>query len=68
MTEDERETGERKSLNVGHTTGHAVELSSSLSHGESVLWGMLFETKLAQKYGVCEAEYGRELVGLVTRR
>ena len=67
VTEDERETGERKSLNVGHTTGHAVELSSSLSHGESVLWGMLFETKLAQKYGVCEAEYGRELVELVTR-
>lgn len=29
VEEDEKETGERKSLNVGHTTGHAVELSSS---------------------------------------
>ena len=30
---DEKESGERRSLNVGHTTGHAIELSSGLSHG-----------------------------------
>lgn len=67
VTEDERETGARSSLNVGHTTGHAVEISSHLSHGESVLWGMLFETKLAQKYGVCESGYAKELLALVTK-
>lgn len=64
---DERETGERKSLNIGHTTGHAIELSFGLSHGESVLWGMLFETKLAEKYGVCEKAYGERLIGIVRR-
>ena len=63
----EKETGERKSLNVGHTTGHALELSSSMSHGESVLWGMWFETALAVKYGVCGEEYGGELMQIVRR-
>ena len=64
---DEKETGERKSLNVGHTTGHALELSYSMSHGESVLWGMWFETALAVKYGVCGEEYGGELMQIVRR-
>ena len=67
VEEDEKETGERKSLNVGHTTGHALELASGLSHGESVLWGMLLETRLAMKYGVCERKYGEELTALVNK-
>ena len=62
---DERESGERKSLNVGHTTGHAIELSSGLSHGESVLYGMLFETLIAIKKGICDEEYGKELLKIV---
>lgn len=65
VTADEKEAGERKSLNVGHTTGHAIELSSSLSHGESVLWGMLFETKLAVKYGIAEKAYAERLLNIV---
>lgn len=62
---DEKETGERKSLNVGHTTGHAIELFYGLSHGESVLYGMLFETKIAIEKGSCEAEYGKRLLAIV---
>jgi 3-dehydroquinate synthase len=62
---DERETGERKSLNVGHTTGHAVELSHNLSHGESVLYGMLLETKVAISAGVCEKAYGEKLLKII---
>lgn len=64
---DEKESGERRSLNVGHTTGHAIELASGLSHGESVLYGMLFETKMAMKAGVCEKEYGERLIAIVKR-
>lgn len=64
---DERESGERKSLNVGHTTGHAIELTSGLSHGESVLYGMLFETRMAIAAGVCECAYGERLIRLVQR-
>ena len=62
---DERESGERRSLNVGHTTGHAIELTSGLSHGESVLYGMLFETRIAMRQGVCDVEYGKRLLRII---
>lgn len=64
---DEKESGERRSLNVGHTTGHAIELTSGLSHGESVLYGMLFETRMAIEAGVCEREYGERLLAIVQK-
>lgn len=62
---DEKECGERKSLNVGHTTGHAIELSSKLSHGECVLYGMLLETKMAINAGVCDKAYGLQLLEII---
>ena len=62
---DEKESGERKSLNVGHTTGHAIELAHGLSHGESVLYGMWLETYMAMQAGVCETAYGQELLRLI---
>ena len=62
---DEKETGERKSLNVGHTTGHAIELFYGLSHGESVLYGMALETLIAIEKGVCEKEYGEDLLKII---
>ena len=64
---DEKETGERKSLNVGHTTGHAIELVRGFSHGECVLYGMLLETEIAIAQGVCEKEYGQRLLALIER-
>lgn len=62
---DEKEQGERRCLNVGHTTAHAIELSSVLSHGESVLYGMLLETKMALMAGVCEKKYGERLLKII---
>lgn len=38
---DERESGLRKTLNFGHTIGHAVEAVTGLPHGECVALGML---------------------------
>ena len=64
---DEKESGERRSLNVGHTTGHAIELSMGLSHGESVLYGMLMETRMAISAGICEKAYGAKLLALVEK-
>ncbi len=64
---DEKETGERKSLNVGHTTGHAIELTRGYSHGECVLYGMYFETLIAIEKGVCARLYGERLLALVKR-
>jgi len=42
VNNDEKEYGERKKLNFGHTIGHAIEKLTDLSHGESVVLGILF--------------------------
>jgi 3-dehydroquinate synthase len=57
VSRDEREDGLRKTLNFGHTIGHAVELVSgySLLHGEAVAIGMVLEGRLAEKAGVAKA-------------
>ena len=56
VSRDEREEGLRKTLNFGHTIGHAIELISgySLLHGEAVAVGMALEGRLAEQIGVAE--------------
>jgi 3-dehydroquinate synthase len=53
---DEREGGVRKTLNFGHTIGHAIELRSGyrMLHGEAVAVGMVLESRLAERVGVAE--------------
>lgn len=41
VEEDEKETGVRKVLNLGHTLGHGIEQTTDLYHGESVAMGLL---------------------------
>jgi 3-dehydroquinate synthase len=54
---DEREGGVRKTLNFGHTIGHAIELRSEyrMLHGEAVAVGMVLESRVAERLGVAEA-------------
>jgi 3-dehydroquinate synthase len=54
---DLREHGLRKTLNFGHTIGHAIEQASyySLLHGQCVAIGMVLEARLAENLGVAEA-------------
>ena len=53
---DARESGRRKTLNFGHTIGHAIEQASGyrLLHGEAVAIGMVLEARLAERMGVAE--------------
>jgi 3-dehydroquinate synthase len=55
---DERDTGARQLLNLGHTVGHAVELCPdfTVSHGSAVAIGMLLVTKAAIANGLCDKE------------
>jgi 3-dehydroquinate synthase len=57
VSRDEREGGIRKTLNFGHTIGHAIELCSNfeLLHGYAVAIGMVYESMLAERLGLAES-------------
>ena len=78
VTRDERETGDRALLNLGHTFGHALEaacgFSDRLLHGEAIAAGMAlafeFSARRQGLIGMSEAKRAiRHLadVGLPTR-
>jgi 3-dehydroquinate synthase len=48
---DERESGERRKLNLGHTVGHGVEAAMGLPHGHSVAAGLATACRLALRMG-----------------
>ncbi len=52
---DERDTGVRQLLNLGHTAAHSIELLSSfeISHGSAVAMGTALITRAAVKMGLC---------------
>ncbi|MCL2809448.1 MAG: 3-dehydroquinate synthase [Treponema sp.] len=55
VTEDLRESGKRKLLNLGHTFGHALESSvglGNISHGEAVAWGIIRACDLGLALGI----------------
>jgi 3-dehydroquinate synthase len=64
---DPHEAGRRKTLNFGHTIGHAIEQASgyALLHGEAVAIGMVLEARLAERIGVAERGTAREIERVV---
>jgi 3-dehydroquinate synthase len=54
---DERESGDRALLNLGHTFGHALEAAGGydncLLHGEAVAIGMVMAFRLSAQLGFC---------------
>jgi 3-dehydroquinate synthase len=66
--EDEHETGIRRTLNFGHTVGHALEAVTKyrrFRHGEAVAYGMLAAAKIAVTRGVMPADDEDALAALV---
>jgi 3-dehydroquinate synthase len=65
VAEDERESGRRALLNLGHTFGHAFEAwagySGVLLHGEAVAIGMVLAFELSEKTGLCPAGEARRV-------
>jgi 3-dehydroquinate synthase len=59
VARDERETGERALLNLGHTFGHALEAATGFSdrllHGEGVAVGTVLALELSAKLGLSPA-------------
>ena len=77
VARDERETGERALLNLGHTFGHAFEAAAGFSqrllHGEAVALGMVLAFEFSARQGLLPvADVARvrrhlEAVGLPTK-
>ena len=67
---DEREGGLRKTLNFGHTVGHAIEASAGYGkyfHGEAVAIGMVAGARLSSKYAGLSADEASRLQRLIER-
>jgi 3-dehydroquinate synthase len=56
VARDERETGERALLNLGHTFGHALEAAAGFSdrllHGEAIAIGMALAAEFSSRLGL----------------
>jgi 3-dehydroquinate synthase len=64
VARDERETGERALLNLGHTFGHALEAATGFSdrlfHGEGVAIGMVLAAEFSAQLGmIADADAAR---------
>ncbi len=58
VNKDERESGLRMILNLGHTVGHALEQVTrykAMLHGEAIAWGMVAALYLARQRGTITA-------------
>lgn len=63
---DEREKGERKKLNFGHTFGHAIEKTTDvLLHGEAISVGMVVASNLSAKRGLLSKQEAKRIETLL---
>jgi 3-dehydroquinate synthase len=65
---DEREGGERRILNFGHTIGHALESATKYKHflhGEAVGWGMVGAAAIGREMGITDPATAHRIISLV---
>jgi 3-dehydroquinate synthase len=68
VSRDERESGLRMILNLGHTVGHAIEQTTRyklLLHGEAVGWGMIAALALARRRDTISSQQLQRLEDLI---
>ncbi|MEM8799651.1 MAG: 3-dehydroquinate synthase [Pseudomonadota bacterium] len=65
VARDERESGERALLNLGHTFGHALEAlggyDGRILHGEAVALGMVMAAEYSAHLGLCGTEISERI-------
>jgi 3-dehydroquinate synthase len=67
---DERESGERALLNLGHTFGHAIEAGLGFGtwlHGEAVAAGTILAARLSERMGLLTASDVERIARLFVR-
>jgi 3-dehydroquinate synthase len=62
---DEKEKGERRKLNFGHTLGHAIEKVTGTTHGEAVGMGMAAAVKLSESRGLLSQEDSNRIMTML---
>ena len=69
VMKDERESGLREILNLGHTVGRAIETVSGyqLLHGEALAIGMAAEVMLSARLGFMSDEEAERVIALYDR-
>ena len=68
VSADEREGGERRILNFGHTIGHALESATKYKHflhGEAVGWGMIAASVIGKKLNITDSDTARRIIAMV---
>jgi len=65
VNKDEKEKGERRKLNFGHTFGHAIEKTTGVRHGEAVSAGMVMASELSVKKGHLQAKDAQRIKNLL---
>ena len=68
VSQDERESGRRAVLNLGHSIGHAIEQTlgyGKIRHGEAVAMGVWAEAKWAHAHGICDESTVSRLEDLI---
>jgi 3-dehydroquinate synthase len=59
---DEKEKGERRLLNFGHTFAHALEKNTGMLHGRAVSVGMVLAAKVSMQRGMISRKEVDELI------
>jgi 3-dehydroquinate synthase len=68
VSSDERESGLRRVLNLGHTIGHALEAATGYRrflHGEAVAWGMIAAAKISVAMDKLDTSSARRIIQAV---
>jgi len=68
VSADEREGGERKILNFGHTVGHAFESATRYKqflHGEAIGWGMVAAAVIGREMKITDPITAERIISLV---
>lgn len=67
VEQDEKDSGERRKLNFGHSFGHAIERMGNFNentHGEAVAMGMCIAAKVGQAMGITEPGTAERIGGV----
>jgi len=64
--EDPYDRGKRHILNLGHTVGHALEITAGLSHGSAISIGMVAEARMGVRMGITPGSLVDELRELLS--